>query len=231
MRLNGYTIFLAAACLVIGLWSAIRPRIPQRCFVMIEKTDMTELSGALSKIRRIGKEARNVSDLKADLKAVGEVKVLKFTTHIVICVKIGNGDMSALDQQIRVNSFTGSPVGLLNRIAKESGTVWSCPTFSPKASQLNRTAHEKDLLTRITIEGYRGSIREILAQYIPPSYSSLAMSISCNKNGTVEVRHYGWNQSDTDQFAADRIIGSLPKAEIITDEERELEGGNLLRRK
>jgi len=92
-----------------------------RCFVIIESAgeNRGDCAPSIKEIWRIGKEAEDISALQAGLKVVGEVKVVKLETYSVVFVKAGQGDTKALEQVIHIDSFNGSPDGLLYRIGRE----------------------------------------------------------------------------------------------------------------
>lgn len=193
----------------------------RRCFVIIESAseNMGGREQGRAEIRRIGKEAKDISALQNGLKALGEVRVVKLKTYSVVFVKIGHQDTKALDQVIHIDSFTGSPAGLLQRIATESGANWThMRTFAFPILK-----DTPDSFTRITVTDFRGSIRQFLAETIPPSYGSLAFDVHCYPDGMIEVTQPGHLQLMEWQFRADPVIGALPKPVNLSPDEREHE--------
>lgn len=166
------TLFLVLALLTFlaGAEDAVSiPKVARRCFVIIESADEkgTDPSPARVEIGRMGKEAEDMAALEAGLKTLGEVRVVRFQAYSVLFVKLGHGNTKALDQEIQIDFFTGSPVGLLQRIRKESGTHWTKLLMMLIPSD---DMYAVDSLTRVTVKDFRGSIRQILAETIPPSY-------------------------------------------------------------
>lgn len=229
-KLALFLVLVLLTFLAGTLYALVSTRMTaRRCFVIIETTTGNDLSAVFG-IGRVGKESEDVSALQAGLKAlreVGEVRVAKLKTYSVVFVKIGHGNTSALDREIEIDFFTGSPVGLLQRVSKESGTRWRCPesVLIPSADM-----YAEDSITRVTVKDFRGSIRQLLAETIPPSYGSMALSVLCRSDGTVEVRHYGHRHFPEEKFRADHFVGALPKAVRIRPEEMENEGTTLLKR-
>jgi len=200
-----------------------------RCFVIIESAgeNRGECAPSIKEIWRIGKEAEDLSALQADLKAVGEVKVVKLKTHSVVFVKAGQGDTKALEQVIHIDSFNGSADGLLYRIARESGANW---THARGFMVPGPRTDYPDIYTRITVTDFRGSIRQLLAETIPPSYGSMAMHVHCYPDGAIEVRQPGFLQMMERQFRADHVIGALPKPVSMFPKPQEKEGAVLNKR-
>jgi len=181
-----------------------------RCFVIMVSAseNKRELLKDRGEVWWIGKEAEDLSALQKELSALGEVRVVKLKTYSVVFVKLGQLETKALDQVIHIDSFTGSPIGLLKRIAKESGTDW---THARIFSLPNSPVDTLDYFTQITVTDFRGSIRQLLAETIPPSYGSLAFDIRCFPDGRIEVTQPGAAQIMEWQFRADHVSGALPK--------------------
>lgn len=194
-----------------------------RCFVIIESASET-MGGreqGRADVRRIGREAKDIPALQKGLNALGEARVMKLKSYSVVFVKIGHGATKALDQVIHIDSFTGSPAGLLQRVAKESGGNWTHKrTFSLPSANIH---HYPDSFTRIAVTDFRGSIRRLLAETIPPSYGSVAFDVHCYPNGMIEVTQPGHLQLMEWQFRADPVSGGLPKPVKLGPDEREKE--------
>ena len=198
----------------------------RRCFVIIESASekRSDCSPAIKEIWRIGKEAEDLSALQERLKAVGEVKVVELKTSSVVFVKVGQGDTKAMEQVIHIDSFTGTPDGLLYRIARESGADWG----HARGIVVPGVGTDlPDYFTRITVTDFRGSIRQLLAETIPPSYGSMAMHVHCYPDGAIEVRQPGVHQIMERQFRADHVIGALPKPVSMFPGPRKREGAVL----
>lgn len=182
----------------------------RRCFVIIESAGKqhSDCATAIKEIWRIGREAADISALQEGLKAVGEVRVVTLKTYSVVFVKVGQGDTKAMEQVIHIDSFTGSPDGLLYRIARVSGADWG---HGRGFSVPSPATDLPDDFTRITVTDFRGSIRQLLAETIPPSYGSMAMHVHYYPDGAIEVRQPGAVQIMERQFRADHVIGALPK--------------------
>ena len=194
----------------------------RRCFVIMVSAieDKEGVRKDRGKVWRIGKEAEDISALQKGLSALGEVKVVKLKTYSVVFVKLGQLETKALDEVIHIDSFTGSPIGLLVRIAKESGTDWN---HTQLFSLPNNPVDTLDNFIRISVTDFRGSIRQLLAETIPPSYGSLAFDIRCFPDGGIAVTQPGAAQIMEWQFRADPVIGPLPKPVILSPDEREKE--------
>ena len=194
----------------------------RRCFVIIESASekRSDCSPSIKEIWRIGKEAEDISALQERLKAVGEVKVVELKTYSVVFVKAGQGDTKAMEQVIHIDSFTGTPDGLLYRIARESGADWG----HARGIVVPGVGTDlPDYFTRITVTDFRGSIRQLLAETIPPSYGSMAMHVHCYSDGAIEVRQPGVHQIMERQFRADHVFGDLPKPVNLSPDKREKE--------
>lgn len=200
-----------------------------RCFVIMVSSseDKWEIRKDRGEVWRIGKKAEDISALQKGLSALGEVRIVKLKNYSVVFVKLGHLETKALDQIIHIDSFTGSPAGLLVPIAKESGADWA---RAGMFSLPNNPIDTLDYLTRITVTDFRGSIRQLLAETIPPSYGSLAFDIRCFPNGRIEVTQPGAAQVMEWQFRADHVSGALPTSVILSPDEREKESAVIYKR-
>ena len=180
-----------------------------------------------AEVWRIGKEAEDIPALQKGLNALGEARVIKLKNYSVVFVRIGHRATRALDQVIHVDSFTGSPAGLLQRIAKESGTHW---THMRIFALPNNPKNSPDIYTKITVTDFRGSIRQLLAETIPSSYGSVAFDVHCYTDGMIEVTQPGHLQVIEWQFRADHVIGTLPKPVNLSPDERKKESAAIYMR-
>ena len=225
MKKNAVCLILVLVAFFAGSPSAFADTRSgsRRCFVVMVSVceDEWELRKERGEVWRIGKETEDIPALQKGLSALGEVSIVKLKTYSVVFVKLGQLETKALDQVIHIDSFTGSPIGLLARIAKESGADWSHPRIF---SLPNKPTDTLDKISRITVTDFRGSIRQLLAETIPPAYGSLAFDVHCFPNGRIEVTQPGAAQVMEWQFRADPVSGTLPKSVNLSADEREKEG-------
>ena len=231
MKKTILNLFLMVATFFSGAAPAVADtgKNSRRCFVIIESAsqNMNRTSREQAEIGPIGREAKDIFALQKGLQAVGEVRIVKLKTYSVVFVKTGHGDTKALDQVIHIDSFTGSPVGLLSRIARESGANW---THMRVSSIPNNPINTPDSFTRITVTDFRGSIRQLLAETIPPSYGSVAFHVHCFPDDKIEVTQPGSLQLMERQFRSDHVSGALPKPVNLSSDEMEKEASALYKR-
>lgn len=224
MKKNTVPFILLLLAFFAGSASAFADtgNISKRCFVVMVSPigDTPELGKERGKVWQMGKEAEDVSALEKGLGALGEVSVVKLKTCSVLFVKLGQLELKALDEVIHIDSFTGSPAGLLARMAKETGTNWIHTQLFSFPHKLTDTL---DNLSRISMTDFRGSIRQLLAETIPPWYGSLAFDIRCFPDGGLAVTQPGAAQIMEWQFRADHVSGILPKPVNLSDDERKKE--------
>ena len=228
MKNSALCLILVLVAFFAGLADALADtgKDARRCFVVMvsPSENERELRKDRREVWRIGKEAEDISALQKGLRALGEVSVVKLKTYSVVVVKLGQLETKALDQVIHIDSFTGSPIGLLARIAKESGTDW---THTQLFSLPNKPTDFLDSFTRITVTAFRGSILQLLAETIPPSYGSLAFDIRCFPDGGLAVTQPGAVQVMPWQFRADDVSGAVPSPVILSADERKKEAATI----
>lgn len=213
-------VILSMVLATAWLHHAYITRTPRRCFVMFEGNDASQIAEIIAGVREIGREASDFATLRTKLETRWKATVSCCSDYSVIHVSPPTDDTSALDTEVTIDSFVGSPTGLLKHITKKTGTQIGTQQWYA-GSMIRMTA--TDNLTRIHVNGFHGSIRKLFAETIPRSYSTLALSVLCRRDGRLEVHHLGQNRF-YDQVLADQVTETVLLAEHLTLEEQEAEG-------
>ena len=201
--------------------SATDKRDFQRCFLMLEGNDATSVMDKLQEIRAIGANSPDYDTLTEKLSSVGRIQVSKFSDHWVIHVSLLGAGVSDLDRIVKIDSFSGSPAGLLKRLSKDAEVRWT----GPRALRLTAVILDgRDYTSRIVVKDFQGTVRELLARIIPKTYATLALMVICNSDKVHEVNCIGRYQQAIDKFPADHANRMIAVGEPLTPSEREAEG-------
>lgn len=226
-NLIGILIFLSVELAVVEMQHAFAVGIHERFFVEIEGNDSLAIANIIEQVREIGREAQDFAAFRTKLDTRWKTSVSRGSDYSVVHVSPWGDDTSALDRKATIDSFTGSPSGLLKRLTKETGIpMVTQQWFGGSIIRIMNIDHR----TRIHVNHYHGSIRELFAETIPPSYSTLALSVICRPDGCLEVHHLGSNRFPADQFLADHVAASVSPADRLTSEEQAAEGSITLPR-
>jgi len=213
---------------VLAVFAQQNDEDQKRCFLVAEGVDAATLKAAVAEVYSIGMQARDLDELQRKLSSVGRLSLSRFSGYSVLTIAVGKGNFDALNKEVFIHSFKGSPYGLLKRVAQETGVNWDVQRFH---SSTEHGWRHGDISTAIHVENFQGTVRQLLAATIPPSYASFAFTVLCRADGRVEVRHIGQNQFPTDLFPADRRVKPLPRAVRLTTAQQEMEGMVIVRKK